>query len=232
MSISFLFTFFFVILNQSLPRCECENEDEFHHMGKCEVILNYDQYDSPFSEMGECFMDTCGGSSLGQISYAKCCCEMGNRWEADSGEIACSHCPAAGSRDYEDLCGVFSAQTAESASQSSSYSSIESSNLGQCVTEKRSFDDVSFDECCCATSLMPIEWGPDRRPCVGLHNRSFYAQCPHGKGTINGRDIDECETFGAQNLCTGGACINQMGGFACTCEDEGYFWEEGMCALV
>jgi len=208
--------------------CMCDDDKQYHHMGKCMDKEQVYDYTSPFSEMGQCYSNQCYGESLGQVSYATCCCEIGNRWEADFGNIVCDECPVAGSSAQEELCGNLHLNSASSSVISAS-SSIDNPEIGACYTERNTFEDVTFEECCCATSLMPIEWGHERRPCTGLHYRTFYTQCPSGKGSIEGRDIDECQVFGGDKLCVGGACINQIGGFACTCQEDGYYWEEGKC---
>jgi len=68
-----------------------------------------------------------------------------------------------------------------------------------------------------------------KRACIAKHTRGFYGQCSSGPGQIFGQDINECEVFGASKLCPGGACINQLSKFACTCEQDGYYWENGNC---
>ena len=210
-------------------RCECAGHNEYHYRGKCipehdDDPNDYSNY-SPFSEMGHCYSDTCTGNSLGQVSYAECCCEAGNRWVADVGFDECSICPDLDTSDRDDLCGATSLSQSVDASDYSSV--VDIADLGACRTERQTFNDVTFEQCCCSTTLLPIEWGPDRQTCIGLRSREFYSQCPSGKGMLNGHDIDECEIFGSETICPGGACINQMSSFACTCQNEGYYWDEG-----
>ena len=100
---------------------------------------------------------------------------------------------------------------------------------GVCKTELGDFDAPSSEHCCCAVKLNPFEYVSNGvvTDCIKLHSSKFYQQCPSGKGSIAGKDIDECELFGAKNICPGGSCHNQLMGFACTCQQDGYYWEQG-----
>ena len=91
-------------------RCACDNPDEIYYHEKCIKKASADQSavtesnaESPFEELGQCHVDTCDGRPLKYgISYAKCCCELGNKWT--TGDDQCSMCPQRTSPQWNDLC--------------------------------------------------------------------------------------------------------------------------------
>ena len=93
-----------------LFRCACSNPNEIYYHEKCIKKASADQSavaesnaESPFEELGQCHVDTCDGRPLKYgISYAKCCCELGNKWT--TGDDQCSMCPQRSSAQWDDLC--------------------------------------------------------------------------------------------------------------------------------
>ena len=91
-------------------RCACDNPNEIYYHEKCIKKASADQSavtesnaESPFEELGQCHVDTCDGRPLKYgISYAKCCCELGNKWT--TGDDQCSMCPQRTSPQWNDLC--------------------------------------------------------------------------------------------------------------------------------
>ena len=116
--------------------------------------FDYSDYaTSPFSENGMCYARGCSGRSLGRATYAKCCCEMGSSWEAETGAFSCDRCPKVGSQEHKAMCG-----SASSHQSAVDHHEIDTRDLGVCQTERDIFNDISFEECCCATSLNPSQW--------------------------------------------------------------------------
>ena len=93
-------------------RCACDDPNEIYYHEKCIKKASADQSaiadqstnaESPFEELGQCHVDTCDGRPLKYgISYAKCCCELGNKWT--TGDDQCSMCPQRTSPQWNDLC--------------------------------------------------------------------------------------------------------------------------------
>jgi len=211
-------------------RCACDNPNEIYYHEKCIKKASADQSavtesnaESPFEELGQCHVGTCDGRPLKYgISYAKCCCELGNKWT--TGDDQCSMCPQRTSPQWNDLCQL------EVVDFNKPSLSNQVRETGMCHAELVDKEGLTFEECCCSTKVNPLWWGENRIPCSGTHQSDFHEQCPSGNGAVNGQDIDECAVFGEDNLCPSGRCIDQPKGFACTCDRTGYYWTNGKCA--
>ncbi|XP_025412034.1 fibrillin-2-like isoform X2 [Sipha flava] len=89
---------------------------------------------------------------------------------------------------------------------------INNHGSGGDTTSVTAYRAVTKADCCCS---MAAAWGPQCQPCPSPSSDSFRQLCLESGYTIDGQDINECETL--PDLCTNGRCINTLGSYRCSC---------------